>query len=81
MSYQSGSQALFVGFEVVTGMVNGKSGSFTLQHNEKLENGVAISSFVNVPGSGTGELANIEGTGPIKSGEAGKASYEISINT
>ena len=80
MSYQSGSQALFVGFEVVTGSVNGKLGSFTLQHNGKFENGVASSSFVVVPDSGTGELTTIEGSGSFQSGEAGKANYEININ-
>ncbi|MDH5694973.1 MAG: DUF3224 domain-containing protein [Gammaproteobacteria bacterium] len=80
MSYQSEAQALFVGFEVIAGTVNGKSGSFTLQHNGKFENGVASSSFVVVPGSGTGELTNIEGAGSFKSGEAGRANYEINVN-
>ena len=78
MSYQSAASALFVGFEVVTGKVNGKYGSFTLQHNGKFENGVASSNFVIV--SGTDELANIEGSGSFKSGESGQANYELSTN-
>ncbi len=80
MSYQSEASAVFVGFEVITGEVNGKSGSFTLQHNGKFENGVASSKFTVVPNSGTGELTNIEGNGSFKSGESGKADYELAIN-
>jgi len=80
MSYQSSVAAVFVGFEVVTGTINGKPGSFTLQHIGKFENGVASSCFSIVPDSGTGELANLEGTGSFKSGESGKANYELSID-
>ena len=58
MSYQSEASAVFVGLEVVTGEVNGKSGSFTLQHNGKFENGIASSQFTVVSNSGTGELTN-----------------------
>lgn len=78
MSYQSAASALFVGFEVVTGKVNGKSGSFTIQHNGKFENGVASSNFIIV--SGTDELVNIEGSGSFKSGESGQANYELTTN-
>lgn len=78
MSYQSAASALFVGFEVVTGKVNGKSGSITLQHNGKFENGVASSNFLII--SGTDELANIEGSGSFKSGESGQANYELTTN-
>ena len=79
MSYQSAASALFVGFEVVTGKVNGKSGSFTIQHNGKFENGVASSNFVII--SGTDELANIQGSGSFTSGEAGQSNYELTTNT
>ena len=80
MSYQSTASALFVGFEVVTGKVNGKTGSFTIQHNGKFENGVASSNFIIVSSSGTGELASIEGSGSFKSGESGQANYELTTN-
>ncbi len=81
MSYQSTASALFVGFEVITGKVNGKSGSFTIQHNGKFENGVASSNFIIVPNSGTGEISKIEGSGLFKSGESGQANYELTINS
>jgi len=80
LSYQSAASALFVGFEVITGKVNGKSGSFTIQHNGKFENGVASSNFVIVIGSGTDELVSIEGSGSFKSGESGQANYELTTN-
>lgn len=80
MSYQSKVSAVFVGFEVVTGEINGKSGSFTIQHNGKFENGVASSNFLIVPNSGSGELKHIEGTGFFKSAESGKADYELVVN-
>jgi hypothetical protein len=81
MSYQSESSAVFVGFEVVTGKIDGKTGSFTIQHNGKFENGVASSNFVIVPNSASGGLVNIEGSGSFVSGESGKANYDLNITT
>jgi hypothetical protein len=81
MSYQSASSAVFVGFEVVTGKIDGKTGSFTLQHNGKFENGFASSNFVIVPNSASGGLVNIEGSGSFVSGESGKANYDLNITT
>lgn len=80
MSYQSPASAVFAGFEVITGQFGGRSGSFTLQHNGKFENGVASSSFVVVTGSGKGELSGISGAGSFKSGESGSASYEMDFS-
>jgi hypothetical protein len=80
MSYQSKALAVFVGFEVITGEINGKSGSFTIQHNGKFENGIAKSNFIVVPNSGTEELKNIHGHGAFTSAEAGKADYEIEFS-
>lgn len=80
MSYQSADFALFVGFEVVIGKVDGKEGSFTIQHNGKFENGAASSNFMIVPDSGTDELTGIVGSGSFKSGESGKANYELTVS-
>ena len=80
MSYQSGRSAVFVGFEVVIGIVNGKSGSFTLQHNGQFENGAAYSDFIVVPNSGTNELIGLEGSGSFESAEMGQAEYKITLN-
>lgn len=79
MSYQSAGSALFVGFEVITGTINGKSGSITLQHTGKFEKGVASSEFTFVANSGTDELSTLTGTGTFTSGEAGQASYSLNL--
>ena len=80
MSYQNTASALFVGFELITGKINGKAGTVTLQHNGKFENGVASSRFTIVSGSGTADLAGLEGEGSFISGEAGQASYQLNIH-
>ena len=80
MAYQTDSSAIFVGFETVTGTINGKSGSFVIQHTGKFEAGIATSNFVIVPNTGKSELTNISGKGFFKSGENGQAKYEFTIN-
>jgi hypothetical protein len=79
MSYQSTGNALFVGFEVIRGQVNGRTGSITLQHKGVFENGCAKSDFTIVSGSGTEDLAGIEGSGTFTSEEAGRASYRLEL--
>ena len=81
MSYQSEVSAIFVGFEVITGEFNGQSGSLTLQHNGKFENGIASSQFRLVADAGTGELVGIAGEGSFTSGEMGQANYELTLKT
>ncbi|ARD23076.1 MULTISPECIES: DUF3224 domain-containing protein [Shewanella] len=81
MCYTTDAQAVFCGYENVEVTINGKSGSFVLQHNGKFEQGVAISSFIIVPNSGQGELANIDGKGSFTSGEKGQANYQMEITS
>lgn len=64
----------YVAIEVVTGKLDGRSGSFALQHKGTMDkNGQQLSVTV-VPGSGTGELAGIAGKMDIII-ESGKHSY------
>ena len=77
MSYRSDGTAIFVGFEKITGTVNGKSGSLVLQHNGTFESGVAKSNFVIVSGSGHGDLNSLAGRGEFTSTEHGKAGYKF----
>ena len=79
MAHRSDKSAVFVGMEKVSASINGKSGSFVIQHNGKFENGVASSNFVIVTGSGQGELTGIEGSGKFESTEHGKSDYQITI--
>jgi hypothetical protein len=80
MTYQMDGTAIFVGFETVTGTINGKTGSFVIQHTGKFEAGAATSNFAIVPNSGKNELTNISGNGFFISGENGQAKYEFNIN-
>lgn len=64
----------YVAIEKVTGQLEGRNGSFVLQHNATMENGKPNLSIIVVPGSGTGGLAGISGTMNILI-EAGKHTY------
>ena len=59
--YGDDGSATFVGMERLSGTVDGRSGSFVLQGGGKFEEGAARCSWDVVPGSGTGDLANLNG--------------------
>jgi hypothetical protein len=67
----------YVAIERITGTLNGRTGSFVLQHNGILTRGAQQQSVTVVPDSGTGQLAGIAGkmTGTVDA--AGKHSYDI----
>ncbi|HEY3929489.1 MAG TPA: DUF3224 domain-containing protein [Candidatus Koribacter sp.] len=50
-----------VALERLTGKLDGKSGSFALQHSSFMRRGVPEQSITVVPDSGTGELEGITG--------------------
>src|SRR5919204_4101984 len=58
--------ASFVGIERVTGTVAGKQGTFLLQDAGTVESNVVSGEWFVVPGSGTGELAGLRGTGGFR---------------
>lgn len=51
----------YVAIERVTGTLEGKSGSFILQHNGTMANGTQQLNIAVVPDSGTAQLAGISG--------------------
>lgn len=51
----------YVLIERVTGTLNGKRGSFSLQHSGTMDNGVPNLNIIVVPGSGTDQLDGISG--------------------
>lgn len=53
----------FIGIEEVVGELEGRQGSFLLEHTGSHEDGVAKSSFKIIPNSGTGNLERIRGKG------------------
>jgi hypothetical protein len=64
----------YVAMEKVTGKLNGKSGTFVLQHTGTMTRGTPTLSITVVPDSGTGELAGLTGTMTIDIA-SGKHSY------
>ncbi|GAA0949810.1 DUF3224 domain-containing protein [Virgisporangium aurantiacum] len=68
MAYRSASSASFTGLQLVDGSVGGRSGRFVIELSGTFEAGTATVAWTVVPGSGTGELAGITGTGGYTAG-------------
>lgn len=69
----------YVAVERVTGTLNGRSGSFMLQHSGTMANGSQQLSISVVPDSGTGELEGLSGTMKIVIAPGGAHTYEFSF--
>ena len=67
----------YVAIERVTGMLKGRKGSFTLQHNATMTRGTPYLNIIVVPDSGTEELEGISGTMKIIIAADGKHSYDF----
>lgn len=65
----------YVAIEKVTGTLDGRAGSFYLQHSGTLTRGVGTLAIHVIPDSGTDELAGLTGTMQIVIAEGGKHSY------
>lgn len=68
----------YVAMEQVTGTLNGRKGSFALQHSGTMTRGVGQLSVTVVPDSGTGELAGLAGRMEIKIAD-GKHFYDFAF--
>ncbi|MCY4582190.1 MAG: DUF3224 domain-containing protein [Chloroflexi bacterium] len=66
----------YVAVEHFTGSVDGRSGSFVLQHSGVMDRGDARLTVAIVPDSGTGELTGISGSMTIDNNE-GQHSYVL----
>ena len=67
----------YVALERVTGKLQGRSGSFVLQHSATMKRGAPESTITVVPDSGTGELAGLTGSMRINVAPDGSHSYEF----
>jgi hypothetical protein len=78
MTYHSDEDVRSVGLERVSGRLDGRSGSFVVQHDCVLEDGAAIDTITVVPGSATGELAGLRGAGRFvwEHGEDGRLTLD-----
>ena len=70
------NSAGYVAIEKVTGKLDGRSGSFYLQHNGTMTRGVGELTITVIPDSGTDELVGLRGKMNIIIAE-GKHSYEF----
>ena len=77
MAYD-GADASYAGYERVVGSLGGRSGSFVLRLAGGFEQGAARTDWTVVEGSGTGELAGLQGKGGYvaKQGEP-EVAYEL----
>ena len=66
----------YVAIERVTGTLNGRTGSFVLQHSATLTRGAPVLNITVVPDSGSGQLVGITGKLAVII-ETGKHSYEF----
>ncbi len=73
--YKTGS-AGYVAMEKVTGTLQGRTGTFLMQHSGTLTQGAQQLSITIVPGTGTGQLAGIAGKMDVKITD-GKHFYEL----
>jgi hypothetical protein len=71
------NSAGYVAIERVSGTLNGKQGSFVLQHNGTMNRGAPQLSVTVVPDSGTDQLVGLSGNLAIIIAPDGKHSYEF----
>ncbi|MBO8188271.1 DUF3224 domain-containing protein [Streptomyces spirodelae] len=72
LTYTTGKYGSFCGMELLTGSVDGHAGTFVVHQKGTFdEEGVIRCTFEVVPGSGTGDLAGLSGTGgfEVREGE------------
>jgi hypothetical protein len=67
MSYGVDGRVKFIGLEVLAGSVGGRFGSVVMQHDGAFVGNHARSDWSFVPGSGTGELVSLRGSGTFES--------------
>lgn len=80
MAYSVHGTATFVGLERVSGTVDGKTGTFVLQHTGSFSEGKARSTWSIVPGSGTGALASLRGKGSYVAGHGEPAQVSFTYS-
>jgi len=67
----------YVAIEKVSGSLNGRTGTFVLEHFATMTRGTPQLTIIVVPDSGTGQLVGLSGTMNIIIASGGKHSYEF----
>ncbi|HEX6347161.1 DUF3224 domain-containing protein [Umezawaea sp.] len=77
MTYVDDDNCYTIGHELVTGTLDGRSGTFVLQHIGRFKDGYVAGGFTVVPESGTGELEGLSGSGGITWEEGKAGAYTV----
>jgi hypothetical protein len=77
MSSSVQGSGAYVAVELVTGTLNGRRGTFALQHTGVMNRGVPQLTITVVPDSGTGELVGLTGKLNIRIEPGGKHFYDF----
>jgi hypothetical protein len=78
MCYRPDKTADFVGLQRIVGQIGGRSGSFVLLQTEGTFDGkVAKGRLSVVPGSGTGELSGLTGSGEFSAPSEGEPTIAL----
>jgi len=81
MAFRADGEAAYVGLERFDGTVDGRAGTFVLQHVGRFEGGAAAGAVTVVPGSGSGELEGLAGDGSFaaEGGPAGTVELDVEL--
>lgn len=77
MCYHGEQTARFVGLQLVTGTLGGRTGSFVLESTGDFTDGVARGELRVVPGSGMDGLAGLRGDGKFEAPHGPIAAYTL----
>ncbi len=77
MMHREDGSASFIGLERVVGKLDGRSGSFVLQHEGTFDGGIAKAKYFVLSDSGTGDLQGLRGKGDSEAGH--QESYPITL--
>ena len=77
MSYAADGTATFIGMERLEADIDGRHGTFVLQHVGRFADGAATADLTVVEGSGSGRLAGIAGTGELHADPDGKVTLHL----
>jgi hypothetical protein len=77
MAYRSDGTAEYVGLQVVTGSLGGKTGSFVVTTPGTYDGKGAAGTWTVLDGSGTGELTGLTGTGAFSAPSGGEPTVTL----
>jgi hypothetical protein len=77
MAYRADETARFIGLQHVSGRLGGRSGDFVLETSGSFDGSTAEGEWSVVPGSGTGELRGLRGTGGFSAPHGPEASVSL----